>query len=304
MPIPDFQSAMLPVISFLKDGKERHVNEIKDSVAEIFGVTTEEREILLPSGGSKLFSNRVAWAIAHLKMAEVIESPKRSYYRITDSGKKLLKDPPERITLKYLDNFPVFKQKREGWRKEEQDTPENDQETFSSKTPDELIESGYYKIRNELAIELLTKIKTLSPEFFERLVIDLLLKLGYGGSKIDRAEVTGRSGDEGIDGIIKEDKLGLDVIYVQAKRWENSVGSQEIQKFAGALQGQRAKKGIFITTSTFTQPALDFVQKIDSKIILIDGKTLSEFMIDNNVGVSLKNTFEIKKIDTDYFTED
>ena len=242
-----------------------------------------------------------------MKKSGLIESPKRGYYKITKSGIEVLKTKPSKIDHHFLMQFDDFnkfiesrKAKDNGTLKEASIT----NELSSEKTPEEFIETGYQKIRNDLGSELLSNIKECSPSFFEKLVIDLLIKMGYGGSKSEAGRTIGQTGDGGIDGIIKEDRLGLDIIYIQAKRWENTVGRPEIQKFAGALQGQRAKKGIFITTSDFSKSAKEYVSMIDSKIILIDGEQLSNYMIDFDIGVSKIATYEIKRVDSDYFIDE
>ncbi|MCB1177466.1 MAG: restriction endonuclease [Leptospiraceae bacterium] len=307
MAIPDFQSIMLPIIKYLKDKDERSSKEIKEHISSVFKLSEKDLEVKLPSSKSiSLISNRVAWAEAHLKMAGLLESPRRGFYKITSDGLKVLKAPPEKINIKYLESFDAYKKKKEDWRNKEKEENNNSQESeeINSLTPDEMIEIGFKKIKDELSIELLKKIKEGSPKFFENLVVELLIKMGYGGSVEERGTVIGKSGDEGIDGVIKEDKLGLDIIYIQAKKWEGTIGRPEIQKFVGALQGQRAKKGIFITTSSFNENSYDYISKIDIKVILINGEELANLMIDYNVGVSLKRNFEIKKIDTDFFIED
>lgn len=304
MAIPDFQSVMLPVLKLLGDKKEYQSKEIKDYICKEFKLTQKEMEEKLPSSNSiSLISNRVAWAEAHMKMAGIIESPRRGFYRITNDGVNVLKKTPEKINLKFLQSFEEYKRKKAEWKnKEKEDSQEN--EEINSLTPDEMLELGHKKIKNELSTELLIRVKETSPKFFENLVIELLIKMGYGGSLEERGSVTGKSGDEGIDGVIKEDKLGLDIIYIQAKKWEGNVGRPEIQKFVGALQGQRAKKGIFITTSSFNENSYEYVSKIDIKVILINGEELANLMIDYNVGVTLKRNYEIKKIDTDFFIEE
>jgi restriction system protein len=302
--IPDFQSVMLPVLKLLGDKKDYQSKEIKDYICKEFKLTQKEMEEKLPSSNSiSLISNRVAWAEAHMKMAGIIESPRRGFYRITNDGVNVLKKTPEKINLKFLQSFEEYKRKKAEWKnKEKEDSQEN--EEINSLTPDEMLELGHKKIKNELSTELLIRVKETSPKFFENLVIELLIKMGYGGSLEERGSVTGKSGDEGIDGVIKEDKLGLDIIYIQAKKWEGNVGRPEIQKFVGALQGQRAKKGIFITTSSFNENSYEYVSKIDIKVILINGEELANLMIDYNVGVTLKRNYEIKKIDTDFFIEE
>ncbi|MCX7975054.1 MAG: restriction endonuclease, partial [Candidatus Aminicenantes bacterium] len=238
-----------------------------------------------------------------MKKAELIESPRRGFIKITERGLKVLKENPVKIDIKYLTQFPEFLKFKGISRETKQDDEEViiDQEVL---TPEELMEKSYQKLKENLAQELLQQVKKCSPSFFEKLVIDLLLSMGYGGTRKDAGEAIGRSGDEGIDGIIKEDRLGLDIVYIQAKRWENPVSRSEIQKFAGALLGRKAKKGIFITTSSFTKEAREYAEKIESKIVLIDGETLAQLMIDHDIGVSPIASYIVKKIDNDYFLED
>lgn len=223
--------------------------------------------------------------------------------KITERGIKLLNQSPSEINVKFLKQFPEFVQFISP-KKDNNDFEQGIEEILDT-TPQESIEFGYQKIRKDLEIDLLNRVKSCSADFFERLLVDLLVKMGYGGSRRDAGKAIGKSGDGGIDGIIKEDKLGLDIVYIQAKRWDNTVvGRPEIQKFVGALHGQRARKGVFITTSKFSQEAREYVSVIDSKIVLIDGQQLAQFMIDNNVGVSTVSTYEIKKLDSDYFTDE
>ena len=301
MPIPDYQSIMLPLLKFLGDKKEHYLRDAIDYLSKIFGLTDQEYKELLPSGQQAVFDNRVGWARTYLKKAGLVESTKRAYFKITDRGLKVLKDNPKEINVKSLEQFPEFIEFRSIRRKKA--TKPNEKEILINQTLEETIESAYQGMKEGLAAELLQNIKRSSPAFFEKLVLDLLVKMGYGGTRKDAGQAIGRSGDGGIDGIIKEDRLGLDILYIQAKRWENPVGRPEIQKFAGALQGKRAKKGIFITTSSFTKEAEDYVSRIDSKIVLIDGNLLTQFMIDQNVAVSQISSYEIKRIDMDYFTE-
>jgi restriction system protein len=251
---------------------------------------------------AKTFPNRVAWAKSHFKMAGLLENTKRSSFKITEQGKKLLSENHNEINLRTLKTIPAYLE-RTGRTKDDDATSEIDNPLITE-TPEEILESNYLKIRKNLSQELLIKIKSCTPAFFENLVVELLVKMGYGGSIKDAGKSIGKSGDEGIDGIIKEDRLGLDVIYIQAKRWEGSVGRPEIQKFIGALAGQGAKKGVFITTSRYTPDAREYHPKNDTKIVLIDGEQLAELMIDFNLAVSVSTTFEIKKIDNDYFGED
>lgn len=265
-------------------------------------MTDEERKALLPSGVQEVFRNRVAWAKSHLKMAGLLANPRRGIYQITTRGQELLAKPPTVINLRFLNQFPeyvAFRAARRQRAEEQEDTEPN-----HSATPEESLELAYTKIRDDLAADILQRLKTCSPAFFERLVVEVIVKMGYGGSRQDAGKAIGKSGDGGIDGMIKEDKLGLDAIYIQAKRWENTVGRPEIQKFVGALTGQRAKKGLFITTADFSVDAQEYVSRIDTKIVLIDGETLAQLMIDHNVGVSTIATYDLKKIDMDYFTEE
>jgi len=265
-------------------------------------LTEAEINKLLPSGVQEVFRNRVAWAKSHLKMAGLLANPKRGIYRITWRGLEVIKKNPPSINLKYLAQFPEYVAFRNTHREQPSsgDEPENGQ----SGTPEEILEAAHEKIREALAAEILQKLKACSPSFFERLVVEVIVKMGYGGTRQDAGKAIGKSGDGGIDGIIKEDKLGLDTIYIQAKRWENTVGRPEIQKFVGALTGQRAKKGLFISTANFSSDAKDYVSRVDTKIVLIDGEDLAQLMIDYNVGVSTIATYDLKKIDSDYFTEE
>jgi restriction system protein len=301
MSIPDFQTLMLPLLHHLADGAERNNQETLDALAKEFNLTDAERTQLLPSGNQTVFRNRVAWAKAHFKRAGLIESPQRGIYRITDRGRKVLAGGPERIDLKFLDRFPGHREFR-GTAKTENETGVTAQ--ASEMTPEEHIALGYQQIREELAADLLRRIKECPPEFFEQLVVDLLLEMGYGGSRQDAGKAVGRSGDGGIDGIIKEDRLGLDAIYIQAKRWESAVGRPEVQKFAGALQGQRARKGILITTSSLTKEAREFVSAIDNKIVLIDGQMLANLMMDCGIGVTEVGTYVVMRVDSDYFGQE
>jgi restriction system protein len=266
-------------------------------------LTDVERKQLLPSGNQEVFVNRVAWAKTHLKMAGLLDSPKRGYLNITPSGLNVLSEFPERIDLKVLRQQPGYLEARGGTKSETQNKSSS-QDVEASQTPEEQIELAFLALRSSLGSEILSKLRTSSPSFFENLVVELLVAMGYGGTRKDAGQAIGRSGDEGIDGIIKEDRLGLDTIYIQAKRWLQTVGRPEIQKFAGALQGFRAKKGIFITTSDFSREAVEYASRIESRIVLIDGEMLWNLMIDFGIGVSKTATYEIKKIDNDYFDEE
>ncbi len=301
MAIPDYQSCMLPLLKFYADGQEHTFREAIEALAREFKLTDAERREMLPSGQREVFDNRVGWARTYLKKAGLIEAPKRGVNRITKRGLDVLKQKPERIDVSFLAQFQEFKDFRALRHAKPEEEPELD---LNNKTPEESLEGAYQKLRSDLASDLLQRVKTCSPTFFERLVVEVIVKMGYGGTRKDAGKAIGKSGDGGIDGIIKEDKLGLDAIYIQAKRWDNTVGRPEIQKFVGALTGQRAKKGLFITTSDFTSDAEDYVSRIDAKVVLIDGETLAQLMIDHNVGVSTISTYEIKKVDSDYFSEE
>lgn len=303
MAIPDYQSCMLPLLAFASDGQEHSIVEAVERLCDQFKLTLDEREALLPSGTQFIISNRVAWARTYMKKAGLLTNPRRGHFQITDRGRELLKKRPSSIGTKDLRQYEEF---QEFQRKSNQKGAIEDQgeEHSAHSTPEEALEYGYQKLTENLSDELLEKIMTCSPAFFERLVIELLVKMGYGGSLKEAASIVGKSGDAGIDGIIKEDKLGLDAIYIQAKRWENVVGRPEIQKFAGALLGQKARKGIFITTSGFTKEATDYVNGIEAKIVLIDGDKLTKLMIENSLGISTVQNYEIKRVDSDYFDEE
>lgn len=300
--IPDFQTTMLPLLKSLSDNKTRGPKELRELMIDHFKITDDEQKVRTPNGKQFLFYNRIAWAIAYLKMGELINAPERGKYQISELGKNVLSKPPEKITIKFLKTLPNFSINRNP--NKDMHLSEEDEEVIIEKTPDEIIALGVSQINNELSSLLISQIQNCSPYFFEQIVIDLLLKMGYGGTDIDNGEVTSKSGDEGIDGIIKEDKLGLDKIYIQAKKWENTIGRPEIQKFVGALQGKRAKKGIFITTSNFSKEALEYANNLDVVIVLIDGNKLTSLMIENDLGVTVKDTLKIRKIDTDYFIEE
>ncbi|WP_338442109.1 restriction endonuclease [Synechococcus elongatus IITB4] len=303
MPLPDYQALMLPLLQLLADQQVHRTRAVIETLAESFQLTSAERQHLLPSGKKFTFDNRVGWARTYLKKAGLIDSPQRGFLQITAAGQEVLRHNPSKIDVGYLDQFEGFREFR-GLSGTTTETPAIAVLTQTSNTPEEDLDAVYQQLRSDLRVELLQIIKSCSPAFFERLVVELLVAMGYGGSRREAGQAIGRNNDEGIDGIIKEDRLGLDIIYIQAKRWDAVVGRPEIQKFAGALQGQRARKGIFITTSAFSKEAADYVRKIDSKIILIDGQTLAEYMIDNNVGVTVEATYELKRIDRDYFIED
>ncbi|MDQ3374870.1 MAG: restriction endonuclease [Acidobacteriota bacterium] len=303
MSIPDYQTLMLPLLHFAGDKTEHSAQEAAIVLAEEFALNEIELQKLLPSGKQTIFRNRVGWARTYLSKAGLLESSRRGFFQISTRGLNVLSQNPNRIdnkTLRQFSEFNEFQNRKND--KTEKVVIESIEDVNG--TPEESLEIAYQTIRNALATEIIEKVKSCSPTFFERLVVELLVAMGYGGTLQEAGQAVGRSGDGGIDGIINEDRLGLDVIYLQAKRWEGNVSRPEIQKFAGALQGKRARKGVFITTSDFTKEAREYVAMIDSKIILIDGEELAELMIDYNVGVSVATTYEIKRIDSDYFAEE
>lgn len=303
MIVPDFQSLMLPLLNFCASGAEIKNIDAIEYLSQLFGLNEQQRQQKLPSGRQKVFDNRVAWAKAHLKMAGLLETTGRGVFHITPEGQALLQTTPQQLNLAFLQTIPAYQYAKTS-RLPEILSPLLPVRDTQIQTPHEIIETAYQDLSFRLADELLDRIKHNSPTFFEKLVVELLLKMGYGGTRADAGTAIGKSGDEGIDGIIKEDRLGLDAVYIQAKRWKDTVGRPEIQKFVGALHGQRAKKGIFITTSRFSQEAEDYVAKIDNKIALIDGKSLCQLMIEYDIGLASEVSYTLKRIDSDYFEED
>lgn len=299
MPIPDYETIMLPLLKAMSDGRVYTMRDLIESLSAEFQLTDPERRELLPSGQQPIFDNRVGWAKTYLKKAGLIESDKRGTARITQRGLAAIERAPGRIDADYLEQFPEFIAFR-SQRNEEAVAPHSEP---ISRTPEEILEDTYLSIQTTLAQELLDRIKSSSPVFFEKLVVDLIVAMGYGGSRQDAGKAVGRSGDGGIDGIIKEDRLGLDTIYIQAKKWEASVPIKEVRDFAGALLAEKARKGIFITTSQFSQSAYEYVRTIEPKIILIDGRTFTNLMIELGVGTAAQKAYKISRIDTDYFEE-
>ncbi len=312
MALPDYESLLLPLLEYASDGQMSRFGDAVDALAARFEITEEELRLLLPSGRYPVFRSRVGWAKTYLTKALLLEAPSRGNFRIAERGVRVLKQQPAQINDNFLLQFPEFQAFKQ--RANTVAAPTNQkgvpvpiftppQET---KTPDELLEYAHLELQKSLAQELLQQIQGCSPQFFERLVIDVLVAMGYGGSVKDAAQVVGKSGDGGIDGIIQEDRLGLDVIYIQAKRWDgnSTVSRPEIQKFVGALQGHHASKGVFLTTGKFAAPARTYVKALPSKVVLVDGEQLAKFMIDFNVGVTPRISYEVKKIDLDYFLEE
>jgi len=307
MAIPNFQGFMLPFLRALADGKDYHVQAVVMKVADAVGLTSEERAIPLPAGSQPVAYNRIHWAKLYLKRAGLIEQPARAVVRITAAGRALLATNPDRIDSQLLKKYPSFLSFYRGASRNGEATAD-DEPTVTGvddpHTPEENLEAAFGFLRSTLAEELIDRLKASSPAFFEQAVVRLLVAMGYGGSLADAGQVVGKPGDGGIDGLIKEDKLGLDAIYVQAKRWQDPVGRPPVQAFAGAMGGERARKGVFITTSTFTKDAREYVRRIDQRIVLVDGEQLAELLIEHNVGVTTARTYAIKKVDLDFFAED
>ena len=304
MAVPDFQSMMmLPLLEVIADGAERSNGSAYDAVAERMNVAADDMQLMHSGGEQTVFYNRVAWANTYLKKAGLIQRPKRGSIQITESGLRVIKNKPEKIDVRFLKQIDGA-----DWRKSSPATEavlaEEPVSESNASTPEELIEAGCQSLRDELIVEIIEQVKRCTPQFFERLAVKLLVAMGYGGSFEDAAQVLGRSGDGGIDGTIKEDKLGLDVIYIQAKRWEGTVGRPVVQAFAGSMEGFRARKGVMITTSNFSKEAEDYITRIERKIVLVDGQRMAELMIAHNVGVSVSRSYEIKRIDSDFFVED
>mgnify|MGYP000886314666 CR=1 FL=1 len=305
MAIPGFQSLMLPLLRIATDKEVHLFRDAVETIAHEIGLSEADRQEMLPSGGAPLFYNRLAWAKTHLKMAGLLELPQRGAFRITHNGIELMSKEPSHIDLGVLRQFPMYLLARAG----EQSPGEIDASGIQAvqvveSTPEEAIEQAHHLLRRELAGEVLASIMRCSSVFFERLIVQLMIKMGYGGSRDEAGKAVGRSGDGGIDGIINEDRLGLDAIYLQAKRWEGVVGRPEIMRFVGALAGQRATKGVFITTSRFTQEAKEYASNSQYKVVLMDGERLADLMIELDLGVSVAATYQLKRIDSDFFSED
>ncbi len=290
MAIPDIQSAMLPLLQLAADAGTLRFRDAVELLADRLRLTKDERREVMPNGRPRLYY-RVSFARRRLKQLGLLEDPGRGMFQITELGRRFLESNPARVDARSLRHFGGVE-------------PPPDGDDPPPVGPDEALQDAYETLRKNLAVDLLDQVKQASPTFFESLVVDVLVRMGYGGSRKDAGEAIGQAGDEGIDGIIKEDRLGLDIIYIQAKRWENTVGRPEVQRFAGALQGRRARKGVFITTSTFSREAVDYAGRIDTKVILISGQQLAELMIDHGVGVRTDATYELKRIDADYFPDE
>lgn len=302
MAIPDFQTIMRPLLDFLEEKGEQHVGDLYTLTADHFDLSEDERASRLPSNSTTYLASRVGWALSHMKAAGLVESPSRAHYRITPRGQKI-RSKHDYIGLKVLSQFPEFIAFRTPKNKDGKKADSNIEVELPAMAPEEAMAQAYQEMRSSLAQDLLERIRQSPPLFFEKLVVEVLIAMGYGGSQSDAGRALGKSGDGGLDGVIREDKLGLDVIYLQAKRWEGTVGRPVVQAFVGAIHGARATKGVIITTSDFTAEARQYVQTIPTRIVLVNGHTLAELMIDHNVAVSRVSNYEIKRVDNDYFTD-
>jgi len=305
MAIPDFQSTMQPLLAAVNDGQVYQFRDVIERVKDCFQLTDQELQQKLSSGKQTVIKNRISWARTYLTKAGLLQSPGRGLTQITQRGLDALAQTEQPVRVKYLRQFPEFIAFHTAKPTSSDEIPNHVVDNASQSTPEEKLEEASAELNQALTGELLDTIKNGSPDFFEQLVVDLMISMGYGGSRKEAGQATQYTADGGIDGIIKEDPLGLDMIYLQAKRYsESTVGRPEIQKFAGALDMQRAKKGVFITTSKFSADAREFVGMIEKSIILIDGDELAVLMIEHGLGVSTKQVYEIKQIDSDYFNED
>lgn len=302
--IPDFQTIMLPLLEILGDKTEHRLKELITNISDLFKLTETERNELLPSGNQAIINNRVGWAITYMKKAGLILSPQRATFIITENGVEVISKKTANINVAFLKKLPKFQKWQEDFSSKVKAGNEIEEVIITTdKSPQEIIDHSFQEINSLLSIEILDLIKVMDPHRFEQLVIDLLIKMGYGGSKIEAGNAIGKSGDGGIDGIINEDKLGLDTIYIQAKRWSNSINIKDVRDFAEALLSKKSRKGVFIATSCFPKSAYEFIGKIEPKIILIDGNKLVNLMIEYNLGVTIETKYEVKKVDTDYFIE-
>jgi restriction system protein len=299
-PVPDYQTIMLPLLKVAGDDREHAIRDTIEQLAEEFCLTPEQRREMLPKGSMTKWVNRIYWASTYLRKAGLLESVGRGVFQISDKGRAVLQDPPDRITIAFLSQFDSFNEFR---KPSESATEKHDVSEVETETPEEILESAYQRLREEVAEDILERIKAGPPVFFEKLVVELLVKMGYGGTVEDAGHALGASGDGGVDGLIKQDRLGLDTLYIQAKRWQQNVGEPEIRDFVGALVGKAANKGVFLTTSDFTDSAKAYAVRIPQNLVLLDGKKIADYMIDFNLGVTSITTYELKRVDTDYFEE-
>lgn len=302
MPVPNFQDFLLPFLRCIEDGGDRHVAEISDGVAELLGLSPDERGERIASGNQTTYRNRTYWAKLYLSKAGLADSVGRGRVRITDRGRAVLGEQPDRLNIAYLRRFPEFLEFLRA-RRAAATAADEPLIAVADETPEERLVTSYSTIREAVAADILDRIRSCSPAFFEHLVVDVLVAMGYGGSRLDAGRKLGRTGDGGVDGLIKQDKLGLESIYIQAKRWQNPVGASIVRDFAGALEGARASKGVLLTTSRFTADAADYVTRISKTIILIDGEQLARLMFDHDVGAVEVGKYVVKRVDADYFDE-
>lgn len=306
MPVPDYQTLMLPLLRLTEDRQEHTLAQAVEVMAQKFDLSEADRNEMLPSGGQLKIFNRIGWARSYMAKAGLLEAVGRGIFKITARGIALLKTKPAKIDVNLLNQYPEFVEFRTGAAsvKSGSESKNGAEIHLAQETPQELLESSYQTLHHQIAEDLLEKISKSSPRFFEKLVVDLLVAMGYGGSRKDAGRAIGKTGDDGIDGIIKEDRLGLDAVYVQAKRWKSTIGRPDVQSFAGSLEGHRARKGVFITTSQFSGDAKEYVTRIEKKIILIDGEQLANLSIEFGIGVEPVNTYKIQRIDLDYFEDE
>lgn len=298
MAVPDFQTIMLPLLETLADGGEHGFGETVERLAGVFALSGEDRAEMI-SSGQRRFDNRVGWSITYLSQSGVVERTGRGRFRITERGRQILAGKPARVDLKYLERFPEYQQFKSRGKAPSEPTPARNEQSL---TPEEVLAESHQELRQDLAAVLLERVRQAPPAFLEQLVVDLLVAMGYGGSLQDAGKAVGQSGDGGIDGIIKEDRLGLESVYIQAKRWEGPVSRPQVQQFSGALDDKGARKGVFITTSRFSAEARDYAQRATTKrIVLIDGDELAQLMMEHGVGVTTVATYAVQKVDTDYF---
>jgi restriction system protein len=303
MPIPDFQSVMRPILAAVANGVPQSLGSVREHIAKEFQLSEAERSERLPSGKQTVINNRVGWARTYLNKAGLLSIPAKGMVQITERGRQALDSGPPRITVTWLKQYPEFAVFH-ATNPAESSVSVLQREPVEQATPDEQLAAAHQALMQSLAEDLLAQVRNASPTFFEQLVVDLMIAMGYGGSRKEAGQATQQTNDDGIDGIIKEDKLGLDVIYLQAKRWSNTVHRPEIDKFIGALTRQRARKGVFITTSDFSNGAREAAMSLDIKVVLIDGGELARLMVDNNLGCNVKQVYEVKHLDSDYFVED
>jgi restriction system protein len=301
MAVPDFQTIMRPLLVCHADGEDHEIAVTRGEVADHFGLGSEDRGERIPSGRVTTLQNRVGWATTYLLRAGLLERPKRAHYRITGRGRAMLTEHPERIDLSVLNQFEEFEEFRRTKHQGSGEARSPEQLSTDSATAEEQIDAGYQELRAALIADVLDRVREQSWEFFERLVLQVLRAMGYGGPEGSIERLGGQGSDGGVDGVIREDALGLELIYIQAKSWERPVGRPEVQGFIGALHGKQATKGIFITTSRFSPEAREYAEDVSSRVILLDGRQLAELMIDHEVGVSTRETYELKEVDLSYF---